>query len=262
MNDHNNRKADQTPPWEQDTSRHPFVTEAVRTIANALYARIATGRYAYGTRLPPERQISAEFGMSRTIVRKAIDMLEAFDLVSRQQSRSRFVTYRARRPGEGGGDEQRGSAGGDDSLGDVAETTSPLDLNVVRTIFEPEMVRLATINMSARDIANLRRIVDGLCAVTTNATDFAQWEEQFHLALAEGTHNVLLAAVYRLINGVKRHAHWSATREKTLSPNRIKEYQKLYRSVCAALEARDIESAVEFAKLTMVEAQRDLTLDT
>lgn len=256
-----NKKVGQIPPWEQDIGLQPSVTEAVRTTANALHARIVAGQYPYGSRLPPERQIGAEFGVSRTVVRKALSMLEACETVSRQQGRSRVVIFRPHRP-EQGGSEGLNAAGGNGGLGDVAETTSPLELNVVRTIFEPEMVRLATINMSARDIANLRRIADELCAVTTNAAHFAQWEEQFHLAIAEGTHNVLLVAVYRMINGVKRHAHWSATREKILSPNRIKEYQRIYRSVCAALEARDIESAVEFAKLSMVKAQRDLTFDT
>jgi DNA-binding FadR family transcriptional regulator len=148
-----------------------------------------------------------------------------------------------------------------ESRADIAETTSPLELNIVRTIVEPEIVRLAIINMSARDISNVRAIVDKMAGVTTSAADFAALDEQFHLALAEGAHNTLLTAIYRLINDVRRHAHWEATREKTLSPNRIRDYQKLYRSICSAVEARDVESAVEFVKLVMVEIQRDLTLE-
>jgi len=262
VNNNNHKMPDVRPPWERDSDKHPFVTEAVRSIATTLFSRIATGQHAYGTRLPPERQMSEEFGTSRTTIRKALDMLQTFDVISRQQGRSRFITYRAARDDAKQTETARGGQLARVGANEIAEITSPLELNVVRTIIEPEIIRLATINMSARDIANLRRIVDELAAVTTNAAEFAQLDEQFHLALAEGTHNVLLIAIYRLINDVRRHGHWSATREKNLSPNRIRDYQKLYRSVCSALEARNMESATEFAKLIMVEAQRDLTFDT
>lgn len=249
-----------TPPWQYDSEVQLRLTEAVSTVANELYARIVSGRYPNGSRLPPERLIGHEFGCSRTVVRKALEVLDRYSILSSQRSRSRRVTYL--RP-NADADQKGDAAGGpgSESLEEIAEITSPLELNVVRSIVEPEIVRLATINMSARDIANLRKIVDRLSAVTTDVADFARWDEQLHLALAEGTHNVLLIAVYKLINDVRRHSHWQATRQKTLSPRRIKDYQKLYRSICSALEARDMESAIEFVKLIMVETQRDLTLD-
>lgn len=231
-------------------------SEAVRDVAGAIHSRILGGQYGFGSRLPPERKIGDEFNVSRTIVRKAYELLQAHNLVSQQRGRSRYVIFRD--PAQAGTDGA-GPAGEDHV--DLGETTSPLELNVVRSIVEPEIARLAIINMSARDIANLRAIVDKMSAVTTSATDFARWDEQFHMALAEGARNTLLTAIYRLINDVRRHAHWNATREKTLSPNRIRDYQKLYRSICTSLEERDIENAVEFVKLVMVEAQRDLTMD-
>lgn len=243
-----------SPPWAAEHGKYPFITESVRTVADALYTRIASGAYGFGKRLPAEREMGTEFGCSRTVIRKALDVLQGSGLISQRQGRSRYVTFRR---SDAGAVEQATPIG--ESRADIAETTSPLELNIVRTIVEPEIVRLAIINMSARDISNLRAIVDKLAAVTTSAADFAALDEQFHLALAEGAHNTLLTAIYRLINDVRRHAHWEATREKTLSPNRIRDYQKLYRSICSAVEARDVESAVEFVKLVMVEVQRDLT---
>lgn len=247
-----------TPPWNLPDSQSVGATEAVQAVANSIYARILKGQYPFGSRLPPERRIGEEFHVSRTIVRKSFDLLETYNFVSRPRGHSRYVVYTQ--------DDGRGGSAmpipeSDDSHEDIAESTSPLELNVVRSIVEPEIARLAIINMSARDITNLRAIVDQMSAVTTSASDFARWDEQFHMALAEGARNTLLTAIYRLINDVRRHAHWNATREKTLSPNRIRDYQKLYRSICVSLEARDIENAVEFVKLLMVEAQRDLTSD-
>ena len=244
------------PPWYAEHGSYPFVSEAVKRVADSLFARIASRHYAFGKRLPSERELGDEFGVSRTIVRKAVNMLQAFGLISKEQGRNRYVSYQSADQASAGMEAESQARSFN-----LAETTSPLELNVVRTIVEPEIVRLAVINMSARDISNLRAIVSGMSSVTTSAAEFARWDEQFHLALADGTQNKLLRAVYRLINDVRHHAHWSITRDKTLSPNRIRDYQKLYRSICGALEARDIENAVEFVKLLMIETQRDLTLE-
>ena len=91
--------------------------------------------------------------------------------------------------------------------------------------------------------------------------DFSKWDLQFHLEIARGTRNPLLIGVYELIDHVRRHAHWARNREKTLSPKRIREYQSKHRSIYDAIEALDIESAVEFSKLHMTEVQRDLMRD-
>ena len=144
---------------------------------------------------------------------------------------------------------------------EIAEITSPLELNVVRSIVEPEMVRLAVINMSARDIAKLKDSLNGLESVTTSPEAFSHWDLEFHLQVAKGTHNPLLIGVYELIDHVRRHAHWARNKEVTLSPSRIQDYKAKHRSIYEAIEARDIESAVEFSKLHMTEVQRDLMRD-
>ncbi|MBC8267341.1 MAG: FadR family transcriptional regulator, partial [Rhodospirillaceae bacterium] len=110
--------------------------------------------------------------------------------------------------------------------------------------------------------SNLKVVLENLETVTTNAKDFAHWDEKFHMAIAEGTHNPLLIAINNLISHVRRHAHWSTSKDLTLSPNRIRVYQKMHRSIYEALEARDIETVVEFTKLHMTEVQRDLMHDT
>jgi len=203
--------------------------------------------------------MAQEFGVSRNTVRQALDLLASCKIVSRKPGSGSFVIHQVSNPVSG---MPATAASEPDGAGaDIAEITSPLELNVVRTIIEPEMVRLAVINMSARDIGNLREVLEKLEAITTSAADFAYWDEQFHMAIAKGTHNPLLIAIYRSIDHVRRHAHWGTNKEKMLSPNRIREYQKVHRSIYEALEARDIESAVEFIKLHLIDVQRGLMDD-
>jgi GntR family transcriptional regulator, uxu operon transcriptional repressor len=244
------------PPWEEEDLAHSPVTSAVKSLAAELYARITSSRYSYGTRLPAERQFADEFKVSRNTVRHALDLLESSQIISRRAGSGSFVTFREAPSTEMSQPNPSSKTGV--IFDDVAEATSPLELNVVRTIIEPETVRLAIINMSPRDIVKLEKILVKLEAVTTDAQEFSRWDVKFHLQIAEGTHNPLLIAIYRHINHVRAHAHWTTTKVKTLSPNRIRDYQKKHRSIFEAIEARDIESAVEFVKLHMMEVQRDL----
>lgn len=47
-----------------------------REIGEDLRAQIIRGHYPVGSRLPPERNIAETYGVSRTIVREALLMLE------------------------------------------------------------------------------------------------------------------------------------------------------------------------------------------
>lgn len=231
-------------------------------LATRIFERIVADIYPLGTRLPAERQLAVELLVSRNTIRQTLDFLQQYDVISRRSGSGSFVVYRdGQMPGaEVGIDAEISELSA--RLREIPEITGPLELNVVRSIVEPEMVRLAVINMSARDLAKLKDCLDGLEAVTTSAKEFSHWDLEFHLRLAKGTHNPLLIGIYELIDHVRRHAHWSRTNEKTLSPNRIRDYQAKHRSIFEAIEGRDIESAVEFLKLHMTEVQRDLMRDS
>jgi GntR family transcriptional regulator, transcriptional repressor for pyruvate dehydrogenase complex len=54
-------------------------------VAEQLRDAILDGRFAAGRKLPPERELAAEFGVNRTSVREAIKVLEGLGLVSVRQ---------------------------------------------------------------------------------------------------------------------------------------------------------------------------------
>ena len=250
---------DVTPPWDHGALSGRPITRTVKALATALFERICDDSYSYGTRLPSERQLAADFNVSRNTARQALGLLEEHQIVERRAGSGSFVAYRHAKPARATESQLDGEVL--PGFEEIAEITSPLELNVVRTILEPEIVRLAVINMSARDIAKLREIVVNMDRVTTNAGEFAHLDQTFHMQLARGTRNPLLSAIYLLINQVRNDAHWSTTRDKTYSPKRIREYKQQHRSILEAIQARDIETAVELVKLHMTELQRDLMRD-
>jgi len=214
----------------------------VQYVIDTLATRIVSGEYARDERLPSERQMAQDLGVARNTVRDALDQLELRGMIRRRQGSGSFVTW--------------DPAGDGQSHSPVAEDTGPLALQVVRGMMEPEIVRLAVISMSPRQISALSVTLSRMEAETTDPAAFVRLEEEFHRQLAEGTGNPLLLACYNLVLDARRQSFRAAMYRRHLTPARIAVYQKGYNGLFNAIAARDIEEATEFMKLALIEDQR------
>jgi len=217
--------------------------ETVRIVVETLTARIHAGEYPTDSRLPSERALAVELGVSRNSLREALDVLEIRKLVRRRQGSGSFVVYKSDNP--------------DDPLpGSIGERTSPLDHLIVRSIIEPEMIRLAVMNMTPRELDTLARTVASIEAVRTDLNEFTRCEEEFYRSIAKATRNPLLESCYELTIEVCRQSFRTALMRKHLTPDRIQAYQTRFNSLFNAIATRDIEAAVEITKLHLTEEQK------
>jgi len=121
---------------------------------------------------------------------------------------------------------------------DVAELTSPLELIDVRLGIEPNMVQLAVLNATGRDIERLaqRDRADG--ALQRRQRELHALGHRVPSADFGGTRNPLMVWVYRQINAVRTHGQWAAImKDKVLTPDRIAEYNHSMRR-CTRRSAR------------------------
>jgi GntR family transcriptional regulator len=61
-------------------------------VANVLQSRIFSGRYPPGSLVGTEKELAAEFGVSRITIQKALDALTAEGLIVRHRARGTFVS--------------------------------------------------------------------------------------------------------------------------------------------------------------------------
>ena len=210
-------------------------------IVTQLRRAMTDGVFAYGDRLPPEREMARGFAASRTTVRSALRVLEERNFIRRKIGSGTFVVY-------GGGREE----------GNIADITSPLELIDVRFAVEPAMVRLAVIHGAARDIEAIAEAVGRLEQAGHDREQFTVCDKRFHMALANAAHNPLMVWIYRQINEVRGHTQWNRAKDKVLSPQRIADYNAGHRAIFEAVQARDVEAAVELINRHLTEARRDL----
>ena len=213
----------------------------VQIVVDTLFARIKSDEYPIDTRLPSERTLASELGVARNTVREALDVLETQNVIRRRAGSGSFVTYRSSTPST--------------PTNSVADETSPLDHLVVRGILEPEMVRLAVVNMTPRMITELSETLSQIEIIQTDVDKFIELEEKLYTQIAEGTGNPLLASCYKLSIDTYRQSFRTKLRRRNLTPKRIQDYQKRYNTLFNAISSRDVASAVEFIKLHLVEEQ-------
>lgn len=248
------------PPWVKDLSRHPLITPQAKDIATRVFTRIASGIYPFGTRIPAERDLAAEFQDTRATIRQALEFLAAYDIVARRAGSGTFVSYRKPTvrdvPAEGG------TLASQLTIHQLAETASPFAMSIAESILEPEMVRLATIYMSTRDLAELGTQLATLEAIVTESDAFAGLEDDFMMMIARGTHNSLIAAMYAILHEVRRQPQWAASRKQMLTPSKIRSTQMLLRSLYDAIARRDVETSVELIKLHVASTHEDMIYES
>jgi len=221
----------------------------VQAVIDTLFARIVAKEYQIDERLPSERTLAAELGVARNTVRDALDVLETRRVLRRRAGSGSFVTYQ--------NEEGRNAV-----PSALSSETSPLQHLVMRGILEPEMVRLAVINMTPRHIEGLGETLSRMERIRTDSAAFALQEEELYRQIAQGAANPLLTACYELTIDACRQNFRTALLRRHLTPRRIADYQQRYNTLFNAIASRDIEAAVEFIKLHLIEEQKLLLQET
>jgi len=156
---------------------------------------ISSGAWKPGFRLPPERELSEAFGVSRTVVREAVKALEARGVL--ESATGSRVSVRL-------ADFNMVSR----SLQTYMQLSSQVDfeirLNEVRRVLEVEMVALAADRITPDQRTQLRQICQQMRAGGNTAKQMAELDFRLHVTLAEATQNDLFKVLLApLINQLR-----------------------------------------------------------
>ncbi len=215
-------------------------TRGAAEVASRIRQSILQGDYDHGERLPPERQLAADFRVSRGTIRQGLLELERMGLVSRRTGSGTYVHYqRAMR------------------ASDIAESISPMQLMEVRFALEPQMVRLAVVNATARCLREVARSLEQL-RVAQDHDEYTEADGAFHQALAECSQNALMIWLYERINEVRGHSQWTAVKAKILTAQRRDAYNDQHRRLYDALVNRDADTGSAIMTEHLVMTRSDI----
>lgn len=151
-------------------------------LVDKILGLISSGAWKAGFRLPPERELSVAFGVSRTVVREAVKALEARGVL--QSMTGSGVSVRI-------ADFNMVSR----SLQTYMQLSNRVDfeirLNEVRRVLEVEMVALAASRITPEQRTQLRQICKQMREGQNTAKQMAELDFRLHVTLAEATQNDL-----------------------------------------------------------------------
>ena len=168
----------------------PEPTEWHNAIA-AVRAFISAGGYLPGDRLPPERKMIRNLGVSRTVLRRALDALEREGAIWRHVGKGTFVAREW--------SERQDNTG----LSDISRQLTPVRLIRARLCIEPAIAREAAINASREAIVRIRLASDR-AANARSWVEYEKFDDLFHRSVAEAADNSLLLALFDQLNQVRR----------------------------------------------------------
>lgn len=184
-----------------------------------------------GDRLPSERLLAEQFGVSRSIVREAVKLLEQQGLVSIEVGRGTFIT--AMQPESITDSLQMLLLQHDDGL-------SFDHVYAVRRMIELETARTAALNASTEDMAELDRFLHDMVEFRDNIEKFSYADTEFHKALARATHNPLFLTLLMPITDLLRQIQRTASRTKG-GPSDAIHYHEL---IVEAIRDHDSDASV------------------
>jgi DNA-binding FadR family transcriptional regulator len=217
--------------------------EILVTIARA----IAAGRYPAGRPLPRESDLRAQFGVSRTVIREALKVLESKALV---QGRPRIGTLVRRKTEWNILDPDLVAWIGSEAI-DFGFLQSLLE---ARKVVEPAVAELAAERASAQDVADLDaqfRLM--VAALPHDLPAFAEADVAFHTILFKASKNPVFAQLSGVI-------HWAMKKlfETESAAAVSEEALGLHHDVIEALRLRDKVAARRAAEGILLGATRDL----
>jgi GntR family transcriptional repressor for pyruvate dehydrogenase complex len=156
------------------------VARASSSIADQIRQAIVTGKLDQGERLPPERELAEQFGVSRVTVRDALRALEAMGLIEvRVGARGgAFVTV------------PTGSIVGQ-TMSDMMmmSAVTPEDIVEARLVVELGTVTLACARATDEDLAALKELAERSQAAIAGKTYTRELSWDFHALVATAAHN-------------------------------------------------------------------------
>jgi DNA-binding FadR family transcriptional regulator len=196
-------------------------------VADQIRAVIEQGGFMPGSRLPPERELAQQLGVSRPSLREALIALE---IEGRVEIRMSSGVYVCATPAAALIEAH--------ALGE-----SPSELMQARAVIEGSIVSLAAANVSEQGLERIRACLDAMRADMRRGPSL-QADRRFHVAIAELAGNSILSRlVGDLFDGRQGAISSRMTRDSESAQASWEAALQEHEDIVRALESRDPHAA-------------------
>lgn len=167
---------------------------AVETAMQGLRNKIASGELAAGQKCPPEAELSAQLGVSRSSLREAVRAMSALGVMESRHGSGTYVSSL----------EPTVILQNFALLVDLLPLDGLLELFEIRRLMESHAAAAAAANATPEVLAKLTALVESMEA-TTDPTEYSELDSQFHEEICRASGNSTLAALVGLFRSRGGH---------------------------------------------------------
>jgi GntR family transcriptional repressor for pyruvate dehydrogenase complex len=215
-------------------------------IRDRLLARITSGAWEPGARVPSERDLSEQFAVARTSVREAMQGLVSLGVIERRGNRSYVVEH----------------------LPDVSFDALDDRKEFIRQLFETRrlleipIIELAALRATPEERAEVTELAKRFVP-TIELDEFRELDRAFHASIATACRNPLLVEVYqKVMNRLFQSSELSGLLGDEANTDEVRNIVRLaatqHAALACAVAAGDVQAAVAEGAAHLADIERGL----
>lgn len=214
-----------------------------KTVAEILSERIFSGEFPENSYLPPERELVERLGVSRTVIREAIKLMESKGLIRIERGVGTAVAEaRHDRVAE--------------SLKVLLRRKGPMlkHLIEVRALLEVGMTGLAAQRRTQENLAAMGRCLEIMRKKPSEPTGYVDADVEFHSEIARAAQNPALLLLLEPLSDLLRESRIVTFSGPQTVRLRIKQHEEIYQMI----QLQDVEGAKAAMNRHLADTAKDL----
>lgn len=204
------------------------VPRVYSVIVDQVQDLIRSGVLAPGDKLPTERALAEQLGVSRSSVREALSALEVLGMIRSRPGLGNYVA------------EDLSSEAARHAFESLISEGGTVEILEARRIFEPDLAALAAQRRGEDDLTSMQSCLMAMEARLAAGQDAWEPDWGFHAAVAAAGQNPVVVAIIDLLGQRMTGELWQLMRERNLAStsSRPHEYLEDHRAIYLAIEHR------------------------
>ncbi|MBE0623017.1 MAG: FadR family transcriptional regulator [Burkholderiales bacterium] len=198
-----------------------------RQIADQISVLISDGEYTAGSRLPPERDLAKQLGVSRPSVREALIALEVEGVLDVRVGSGIYVTHPGKR-------RRRDALQGD---------SGPFEVIHARWLIEAECAALAAKNANPAQLRAIRASHASVIKKSKRDHNPLDADRLFHVTIADASGNSALVLVVQTLWDQRMGPLYRSLERKLEYPKMAAETVREHQAIVNAIVRRDPRAA-------------------
>jgi GntR family transcriptional regulator, transcriptional repressor for pyruvate dehydrogenase complex len=223
------------------TAADPRAAEPLRIerlsdrLAAKLIAQIDRGTWRPGDRLPTEAQLSAEHGVSRSVVREAVQRIKSRGLLLSRQGSGVFVAA----------PPAHHALAFDPTV--LESMDAVVQVVELRRVLEGEIAAIAAVRSTRAQQAGIKRALKAIDTAMAAGDDGVDEDLAFHRAIGEATGNPQFGRLLAFLEQYLREAMRVTKGNESRREDFMRQVREEHRAIVAAIGVRDSARAREAA---------------